>query len=353
MKLSFRWYGQDDPVTLGYIRQIPNMRSIVTAVYDVPVGEVWSRESIAALKTEVEANGLIFDVVESVPVHEDIKLGRPTRDRLIANYQENIRRLGEAGVKCICYNFMPVFDWTRTQLDKPLADGSTALVYYKDQLEKMDPLTGELSLPGWDASYKKEDLRALFEAYGRLNEEDLWENLRYFLEAVIPVAEESGVNMAIHPDDPPWNIFGLPRIITCEANLDRFLNLVDSPANGLTLCTGSLGCAASNDIYRMIDKYAAQGRIHFMHVRNVKILPDGGFEESAHFSACGSLDIVRILDILHRRRFNGYLRPDHGRMIWGETGRPGYGLYDRALGASYINGIWETLDKLRREETLR
>ena len=261
-------------------------------------------------------------------------------------------RLGEAGVKCICYNFMPVFDWTRTQLDKPLADGSTALVYYKDQLEKMDPLTGELSIPGWDASYKKEDLRALFEAYGRLTEEDLWENLRYFLEAVIPVAEESGVNMAIHPDDPPWNIFGLPRIITCEANLDRFLKLVDSPANGLTLCTGSLGCAASNDIYRMIDKYAAQGRIHFMHVRNVKILPDGGFEESAHFSACGSLDIVRILDILHRRRFNGYLRPDHGRMIWGETGRPGYGLYDRALGASYINGIWETLDKLRREETL-
>ena len=352
MKLSFRWYGQDDPVTLGYIRQIPNMRSIVTAVYDVPVGEVWSRESIAALKTEVEANGLIFDVVESVPVHEDIKLGRPTRDRLIANYQENIRRLGEAGVKCICYNFMPVFDWTRTQLDKPLADGSTALVYYKDQLEKMDPLTGELSLPGWDASYKKEDLKALFEAYSRLTEEDVWENLRYFLEAVIPVAEESGVNMAIHPDDPPWNIFGLPRIITCEANLDRFLKLVDSPANGLTLCTGSLGCAASNDIYRMIDKYAAQGRIHFMHVRNVKILPDGGFEESAHFSACGSLDIVRILDILHRRRFNGYLRPDHGRMIWGETGRPGYGLYDRALGASYINGIWETLDKLRREETL-
>ncbi len=352
MKLSFRWYGQDDPVTLGYIRQIPNMRSIVTAVYDVPVGEVWSRESIAALKTEVEANGLIFDVVESVPVHEDIKLGRPTRDRLIANYQENIRRLGEAGVKCICYNFMPVFDWTRTQLDKPLADGSTALVYYKDQLEKMDPLTGELSLPGWDASYKKEDLKALFEAYSRLTEEDLWENLRYFLEAVIPVAEESGVNMAIHPDDPPWNIFGLPRIITCEANLDRFLNLVDSPANGLTLCTGSLGCAASNDIYRMIDKYAAQGRIHFMHVRNVKILPDGGFEESAHFSACGSLDIVRILDILHRRRFDGYLRPDHGRMIWGETGRPGYGLYDRALGASYINGIWETLNKLHREETL-
>ena len=349
MKLSFRWYGPDDPVTLAYIRQIPNMRSIVSAVYDVPAGEVWPRESIAALKRQAEAAGLVFDVVESVPVHEDIKLGRPTRDRLIANYQENIRRLGEAGVKCICYNFMPVFDWTRTQLDKELPDGSTALVYYPEQLEKMDPLTGELSLPGWDASYKKEDLKALFEAYGQLTEEDLWENLRVFLSAVIPVAEEAGIHMAIHPDDPPWNIFGLPRIISSEEKLDRFLKLVDSPANGLTLCTGSLGCSKDNDIYRMIDKYSRMGRIHFMHVRNVKLLPDGGFEESAHFSACGSLDVVRILKILHDNGFDGYLRPDHGRMIWGETGRPGYGLYDRALGASYINGIWETLEKLDKK----
>lgn len=349
MKLSFRWYGPDDPVTLAYIRQIPNMRSIVSAVYDVPAGEVWPRESIAALKRQAEAAGLVFDVVESVPVHEDIKLGRPTRDRLIANYQENIRRLGEAGVKCICYNFMPVFDWTRTQLDKELPDGSTALVYYPEQLEKMDPLTGELSLPGWDASYKKEDLKALFEAYGQLTEEDLWENLRVFLSAVIPVAEEAGIHMAIHPDDPPWNIFGLPRIISSEEKLDRFLKLVDSPANGLTLCTGSLGCSKDNDIYRMIDKYSRMGRIHFMHVRNVKLLPDGGFEESAHFSACGSLDVVRILKILHDNGFDGYLRPDHGRMIWGETGRPGYGLYDRALGVSYINGIWETLEKLDKK----
>ena len=349
MKLSFRWYGPDDPVTLAYIRQIPNMRSIVSAVYDVPAGEVWPRESIAALKRQAEAAGLVFDVVESVPVHEDIKLGRPTRDRLIANYQENIRRLGEAGVKCICYNFMPVFDWTRTQLDKALPDGSTALVYYPEQLERMDPLTGELSLPGWDASYKKEDLKALFDAYGQLTEEDLWENLRVFLSAVIPVAEEAGIHMAIHPDDPPWNIFGLPRIISSEEKLDRFLKLVDSPANGLTLCTGSLGCSKDNDIYRMIDKYSRMGRIHFMHVRNVKLLPDGGFEESAHFSACGSLDVVRILEILHDNGFDGYLRPDHGRMIWGETGRPGYGLYDRALGASYINGIWETLEKLDKK----
>ena len=345
MKLSFRWYGPDDPISIRYIRQIPNMHSIVTAVYDVPPGELWSRESIAALKKETEDAGLHFEVIESVPVHEDIKLGKPTRDRYIANYQENIRRLGEAGIRCICYNFMPVFDWTRTQLDKMAADGSTSLVYYKDQLEKMDPLTGELNLPGWDASYTKESLAAVFAEYARITEEDLWKNLQYFLEAVIPVAEESGINMAIHPDDPPWPIFGLPRIITCEKNLDRFLKLVDSPANGLTFCTGSLGSSADNDIPHMVEKYAAMGRIHFMHIRNVKLLPDGSFEESGHLSANGSLDIVAIMKALHKNGFDGYVRPDHGRMIWGETGKPGYGLYDRALGAAYLNGIWEALEK--------
>lgn len=346
MKLSFRWYGEDDPVTLAKIRQIPNMQSIVTAVYDVAVGEVWSRESIAKLKSDIEKNGMKFDVVESVPVHEDIKLGRPTRDKYIANYCENIRRLSEAGVDCICYNFMPVFDWTRTQLDKQLEDGSNALVYYVDQLKQMDPLTGELSLPGWDSSYKKEDLKNLFEAYAKLDKEDLWNNLEYFLKGIIPTAEECKVNMAIHPDDPPYPIFGLPRIITCEENLDRFLKLVDSKNNGLTLCTGSLGCAKSNDIVKMVDKYSAQGRIYFMHVRNVKLFDDGSFEESAHFSDCGSLDIVAIMKALYKNNFTGYVRPDHGRMIWGETGRAGYGLYDRALGASYINGIWETLQKM-------
>lgn len=347
MKLSFRWYGESDPVKLKYIRQIPKMRSVVTAVYDVPVGEVWSSESISKLKADIEAAGLIFDIVESVPVHEDIKLGKPTRDKYIENYNENIRRLAEAGVKVICYNFMPVFDWTRTQLYKELEDGSTALVYYKDQLEKMDPLTGELSLPGWDSSYKKEDLKELFDEYSKVDKETLWGNLKYFLEKIIPVAEENDVCMAIHPDDPPFDIFGLPRIITNENNIDRFLKLVDSKNNGLTLCTGSLGCVKSNNIYEMIDKYSAQGRIHFMHVRNVKILDDGSFEESAHCSDCGSLDIVKIMKILHKNNFEGYLRPDHGRMIWGETGRAGYGLYDRALGASYINGIWETLEKIK------
>lgn len=347
MKLSFRWYGENDPVKLDYIRQIPNMNSIVTAVYDVAVGEVWSKESIAKLKQSVESKGLAFDVIESVPVHEDIKLGLPNKDKYIENYKENIKRLAEAGVKVICYNFMPIFDWTRTQLDKVLEDGSNALVYYKDQLEKMEPLTGELSLPGWDSSYKKEDLKILFDAYSKIDEEQLWNNLKYFLQQIIPVAEINDIKMAIHPDDPPWNIFGLPRIITCETNLDRFLKLVDSPYNGLTLCTGSLGCAKTNDIVSMVSKYASMKRIHFMHIRNVKILDDGSFEESAHFSSCGSLDMVAVIKALYDNNFDGYIRPDHGRMIWGEIGRAGYGLYDRALGASYINGIWETLSKIK------
>ena len=350
MKLSFRWYGNDDPVKIEYIRQIPSMHSIVTAIYDVPVGEKWSMDSILSLKETVENAGLNFDVIESVPVHEDIKLGLKTRDKYIENYKENIRNLGKAGVKVICYNFMPVFDWTRTQLDKVLDDGSTALVYYVDQIKDMDPLTGELSLPGWDSSYTKESLKEVFDKYSKITKEDLWNSLEYFLKEIIPVAEEAGVKMAIHPDDPPYDIFGLPRIITNEENLDRFLKLVDSEYNGLTFCTGSLGSGSFNDVVKMIDKYAAQRRIHFMHVRNVKLLDDGGFEESAHYSPCGSLDLVEIMKALHKHNYEGYLRPDHGRMIWGETGRAGYGLYDRALGAMYLTGIWETLTKTDKGE---
>ena len=208
MKMSFRWYGSDDKVTLQNIRQIPGMEAIVTAVYDVPVGEVWSRESIGALKKQVEDAGLLFEVIESVPVHEDIKLGKPSRDRYIENYCENIRRLAEAGIQCICYNFMPVFDWTRTQLDHVLPDGSTSLVYYQEQVEAVDPLKSDsdLTLPGWDASYTREELKAVVAEYNAMTEENLWANLTYFLERIIPVAAQCGVNMAIHEDDPCWSI---------------------------------------------------------------------------------------------------------------------------------------------------
>lgn len=346
MKMSFRWYGEDDKVTLENIRQIPGMHSIVTAVYDVPAGEVWSVESIEKLKKQTQEAGLHFEVIESIPVHEDIKLGKPTRDKYIENYCENIRRVAAAGIQCICYNFMPVFDWTRTQLDYELEDKSTALVYYQEQVDAVNPLesNSDLTLPGWDASYTREELRQVVAEYQQLSEEGLWNNLKYFLEHVIPVAAECHVNMAIHEDDPCWSIFGLPRIITCEENLDRFLKLVDDTHSGITFCTGSLGCSEKNDVIKMAAKYAKMGRIHFAHMRNVKVL-DSGFEESAHLSRCGSLDMYGIMKALYDNGFEGYIRPDHGRMIWGETGRPGYGLYDRALGAAYLNGLWEAVSK--------
>ena len=345
MKMSFRWYGEDDPISLEYISQIPGMRSIVSAVYDVKPGEVWGEESLSKMKEQCDAHGLVFDVVESIPVHENIKLGRGNVDELLEVYCENIRRCAKYGVKCVTYNFMPVFDWTRTQLDKKAPDGSTSLVMYWEQMKGLDPLKDDIHLPGWDSSYTQEEVRELISAYGELGEEGLWRNLERFLKKVIPVAEECGVRMAIHPDDPPYPIFGLPRIITCEENLDRFLSIVDSPANSLCLCTGSLGCAKSNDVVAMVKKYAKRDRIAFMHIRNVKIMEDGSFEERAHLSSCGSLDIREIVKVLAENNFDGYVRPDHGRMIWGETGKPGYGLFDRALGAAYINGLFEAFEK--------
>lgn len=345
MKLSFRWYGDSDPISLEYISQIPGMRSIVSAVYDVKPGEVWGEDSIKKMVDECEKHGLIFDVVESIPVHENIKLGRGNVDELLDVYCENIRRCAKYGIKCVTYNFMPVFDWTRTQLDKKAPDGSTSLVMYWDQMRGLDPLKDDIHLPGWDSSYSQEEVRELISAYGELGEEGLWRNLEKFLKKVIPVAEECGVRMAIHPDDPPYPIFGLPRIITNEANLDRFLKLYDSPANSLCLCTGSLGCAKTNDMVKMVKKYAEMDRIAFMHIRNVKVMEDGSFEERAHLSSCGSLDMYEIVRALVECGYSGYVRPDHGRMIWGETGKPGYGLFDRALGATYINGLFEALEK--------
>lgn len=345
MKMTFRWYGDDDPVKLEYIKQIPGMVGIVSAIYDIPVGEAWPLEKILELKNKVEKQGLSLAVIESVPVHEDIKLGLPTRDRYIQNYQETLRNLAKAGVGTVCYNFMPVFDWTRSDLDFQLADGSSALIYEEATVQKMNPATGDLHLPGWDSSYTKDGMKALLEQYQSITEEDLWNHLKYFLTHIIAVADEVGIKMAIHPDDPPWPIFGLPRIITNKENLERFINLVDSPNNGLTFCTGSLGVSPSNDMAEMIRYFGSKGRIHFAHCRNVKITGEKSFEESSHRSSDGSLDMYEILKAYHDVGFDGPVRPDHGRMIWGETGKPGYGLYDRALGATYLNGIWEAIEK--------
>jgi mannonate dehydratase len=342
--MSFRWFGDTDPVSLQYIRQIPGMHGIVSAVYDVPVGETWPVEKIKALKDKVEAHGLALDVIESVPVHEDIKLGKPSRDRLIANYQQTIRNLGASGIKVICYNFMPVFDWTRTSLATELPDGSTTLTFSTRDVDEIDVAKG-ISLPGWDTSYKADELKALLDEYAQVDAEKLWDHLDYFLKAIVPVAEESGIRMAIHPDDPPRPIFGLPRIVKDRDDLARLLKIVDSPANGLTLCSGSLGAGPQNNVEALVREFGGRGRIHFAHLRNVKVNAAGDFEETAHKSDCGSLDMAAIVKAYHDVGFEGYARPDHGRMIWGETGKPGYGLYDRALGAVYLNGLWEALEK--------
>ncbi len=346
MKMTFRWYGPSDPVTLEKIRQIPGMSGIVSAVYDVKPGGVWSMESIQQIKTAAQANGLEFEVVESVPVPEDIKLGNKKAPALIDAYCENIRRLGQAGVKCVCYNFMPVFDWLRSELEHVQPDGANALAYDEATVRAMDPAKGDLSLPGWDASYTKEELKSLLAAYAQIDENQLWKNLTAFLEAVIPVAREAGVNMAIHPDDPPWGMFGLPRIITCVENYRRFLNIVPDAHNGLTFCTGSLGANPENDLPAMAAEFC--DRIHFLHLRNIKRTGERQFQEVAHPTDCGSLDMYGIVKALVDHGFDGYVRPDHGRMIWGEKGRYGYGLFDRALGAAYITGLFEAVEKGRK-----
>ena len=348
MKLTFRWYGDSDPISLEKIRQIPKMSGIVSAIYNIAPGGVWSNEDILALKEKANKNGLEFEVVESVPVPEEIKYGGENAKALIENYCENVRRLGKAGVKCICYNFMPVFDWLRSELEHQNEDGSNSLAYNEETVLGMNPLTSSLSLPGWDESYTKDELKKLIEKYKEIGEEGLWKNIEVFLKAVIPVAEESGVNMAIHPDDPPWGIFGLPRIITDEKNIERFLNIVPSKNNGLTFCTGSLGASVDNNLVEMAKKYAP--RVHFLHLRNILITGEREFCEVGHPTECGSIDMYGIARALVENGFNGYVRPDHGRMIWGESGKYGYGLFDRALGATYIAGLFEGIEKTLGEK---
>lgn len=343
--MTFRWFGADDPIPLAFISQIPGVRGVVSALYDVPVGEVWPRQRLERLAAEIDAAGLAFPVVESIPVHEDIKLGRPTRDALTDAYAESVRNMGELGIPVLCYNFMPIFDWTRTDLGLRLPDGSFALAYDDDALSRIDLSQGTGDLPGWAAAYDGSTLNALLDAYSGVSQEQLWDNLAWFLERVIPVAESCGVKMAIHPDDPPWPIFGLPRIITSGPALERLVRIVDSPANGITLCTGSLGAHAANDLPAMAHRLGEMNRIHFAHCRNVRRTGDRGFHEVQHPGEYGDVDMAGVLRALRDTGFSGPMRPDHGRMIWGEQGRPGYGLYDRALGATYLYGLWEGLSR--------
>lgn len=349
MHITFRWFGRgNDTVTLEQIKQIPNVKGIVWALHEKPVGEVWTKEEIKSEVEYIESYGFHAEVVESVNVHESIKLGDEKRDHYIENYKQTIRNLSEFGVKVICYNFMPIFDWTRSELYHPLPDGSTALFYEKDKIESIEPIelfksvsdSTSLSLPGWEPE-KLDRIKELFEAYKNVNEEKLWENLAYFLREILPVCEECNIKMAIHPDDPPWSIFGLPRIIKGEEDLKKLLAISDSPSNCITLCTGSLGANPRNDMVDLAKKFAHKSP--FAHIRNVKIFENGDFVETSHVTSDGSIDIAGVVKELYEQNYDGYVRPDHGRHIWGEKPRPGYGLYDRALGIMYLLGLWDAL----------
>jgi mannonate dehydratase len=354
MKMTFRWYGEgNDSISLQQIKQIPGVEGIVWALHDVPAGEEWPLDKIEEVKNQAEQFGLNIDVVESVNVHEDIKLGLPSRDHYIENYKRTIEKLAAAGVKVICYNFMPVFDWTRTELFKEMEDGSTALFFEKAKVEDMDPFelvdkissNSAFTMPGWEPE-RLSKLKELFEAYKQVTEEDLFQHLEYFLKEIIPVAEENNIKMGIHPDDPPFSIFGLPRIITNKRNIKRVLSLVDSPSNGVTLCSGSLGANPNNNVAEMVREFS--DRIPFAHIRNVKVYENGDFIETSHRSKDGSVDILEIMTAYHEKGFTGYARPDHGRHIWEEECRPGYGLYDRGLGIMYLWGIWDSLERAGR-----
>jgi mannonate dehydratase len=345
MHMTFRWFGPDDPIPLANIRQIPGVTGIVSALYDVAIGDVWPKGKLERLAETIDRHGMRLSVVESIAVHEDIKLGRPSRDRLLDQYCESVRAMGELGIPVLCYNFMPIFDWTRTDLAAVQPDGSTALAYDDRALARIDLSRGTGDLPGWSAAYDAKTLQALLAAYKEIDEERLWENLAYFLERVVPEAERAGVRMAIHPDDPPWSIFGLPRIITTGAAFERFIDLVDSPSNGVTFCTGSLGADPKNDLPAIARSIGGRGRIHFAHCRNVAITGEREFHEAPHPSRFGDVPMRDVLAALVDVGFTGPMRPDHGRMIWGEHGRPGYGLHDRALGAMYLQGLWEGLER--------
>ena len=355
MDMTLRWYGPGyDSVTLKQIRQIPGVKNVITTLFGKQAGELWLPEEIAELKRVVEAEGLGIAGIESVNVSDDIKIGTAKRDEHIDNYIKTLQALGEADIHMVCYNFMPVFDWTRSELARVREDGSTVLAYNQDTVDRIDPehmkesvakMSNGFVMPGWEPE-RLDHLKELFEMYKDVDADKLFNNLVYFLEAIGPVCEKYDIKMGIHPDDPAWPIFGLPRIMTGKDSVTKLLDAVDKPYNGITLCTGSFGSNQNNDICEIIK--ACRGRIPFAHVRNLKYNSPRDFEEAAHLSTDGSMDMYKIMKTLHDTGFDGVIRPDHGRMIWDEVAMPGYGLYDRALGATYLNGLWEAIVKSER-----
>lgn len=286
MDMTLRWFGEGvDSVSLEQIRQIPGVKGVITTLYDIPAGEVWPMERILQMKEQVESKGLKVMGIESVNIHDAIKVGIPEREQYIANYITTLERLGQADIHVVCYNFMPVFDWTRSDLAKVRPDGSTVLAYDQKEIDKIDPENmfesmGEKSngfeLPGWEPE-RMARIKELFQMYRDVDGDKLMANLVYFLKAIQPVCEKYDIKMAIHPDDPAWPVFGLARIITGKEQLLKLMKAVDAPFNGVTLCTGSLGSNPDNDIPDIIR--SLKGRVHFAHVRNLQYNAPGDFQE--------------------------------------------------------------------------
>ncbi|MFS4493814.1 mannonate dehydratase [Maribacter sp. 2308TA10-17] len=385
LKKTFRWFGPSFGVSLDEIKQI-GVEGIVAACQEVPLGEVWSLETIASLKNEIESHGLEWSVVESVNIHTSIKYGLPERDTYIANYIQTLKNLAANGIYNVCYNFMQLIDWTRTNLDYVLPSGGSALYYspiaaaafdlfilkrenaretYTEEICKkargyFDELTEaqrkkleESILAGMPGSRKLialDEFQKNHAAVLKISKEQLQENLSYFLNAIIPEAEKIGVKMTIHPDDPPFSVFGVPRIVSNYEELKFLLDCCPSPSNGLTFCSGSLGASAENDLVKIVEDFG--DKIHFIHLRNVQRNPDGSFYEAEHLGGSVPIDKVMkaIVEEQKRRHENGEeivaipMRPDHGHVLLDDKKRQddfysGYSLIGRAMGLAQLSGL--------------
>lgn len=378
MEKTWRWFGPNDPITLDVLRQI-GVEGIVTALHHIPNGEVWSLDEVMKMKNFIEDHGLRWSVVESLPVSEAIKYAGPERDRLIENYKESLANLGRAGVRTVCYNFMPVLDWARTELEYPNADGTSNLYFNKaefayfdchilgrkearldyddETLSRMDALAATMDDEGRkrlvdniivktqgfvNGNITENDLkpvekfRELLALYDGMTRDDLRANMKYFLEAIMPVCDEWNIDMCVHPDDPPRQILGLPRIVTCDEDIDWFLHAVDNPHNGLTFCAGSLSAGAHNDVVELARKYAS--RTHFAHIRICKVLPNGDFREASHLDP----RLVEIVRIFEKERPGVPMRVDHAPLMLGDEKmgyNAGYSFHGRMLALGMVGGI--------------
>lgn len=393
MERTWRWFGKNDKITLAMLKQI-GVEGVVTALHDVPLGEVWSREKIHDLKTYIESFGMKWSVVESLPVVETIKYAGPDRDQQIEVYKESLRNLSAEGIHTICYNFMPVLDWARTDLSHPNPNGSTNLYFSFPEFAYFDKciLKREGAEKDWEemgksmnrdilaeveelektmtaekdhalveniiiktqgfvsGNFKEGDehpvelFRQLLDLYKGITKEQLRENMRYFLSAIMPTCDECDMYMCVHPDDPPFPVLGLPRIVTCDEDINWFLKAVDNPHNGLTFCAGSISAGAHNNPVELARKYA--DRTWFVHLRSCYIFPNGDFTEASHLG--GRADIIELARIFEKTNPKLPMRVDHGMTMLGDEERgynAGYSFLGRMFAMGQIQGVLATVDR--------